>query len=73
MKNENGALSAITKNFFIYLENDCVIYSVIKPLNIYNFETRDIFSMENEFSRRSRRCRFRICYNLILTKMKGGG
>ena len=70
MKNENGTLSAITKYFFIYLENDCVIYSV---WNIYKFETRNIFPMGNEFSRRSRRCRFRICNNIILSKMKEGG
>ena len=35
-------------------------------------KTRNIFMIGNDFSRRFRRCRIRICNNLKVTKMKGG-
>ena len=44
-----------------------------KPLNPYKMKTRNIFMIGNDFSRRFRRCRLRICNNLKVTKMKGGG
>ena len=47
--------------------------SVITFLKLHNFKTINILFVGNDFSRRFERGRFRICNNLILTKLKGGG
>ena len=64
-----SALSSIIKILVFWHRKMAKLF---KPLNPYKMKTINIFIIGNDFSRRFRRCRIRICNNLKITNMKGG-
>ena len=68
-----SALSSIIKILVFWPRKMAKLFCYRKPLNPYKMKTRNIFMIGNDFSRRFRRCRIRICNNLNLRFWQEGG